>query len=256
MDTAAAEQIARLLAQVEPLSRDNERLAADNASLARAAAEAGRAHQGLVRDAVADRLRAQRQVRQRAAPVPDGIRIQVPGRADIAPEHGQLGDEGLGAVAVQAAGEDEGAAAGRRHSPRRRDRGAGAQGARARGQAQVAHVAVRGARVREADIHLRIQPGRARQIRTTPQGGGWLRNSAGVSPFSLTRLRLVSQWATYTSRSALKDSKSGHLLPWKNSSFMCLPHHGLFDLAKHINARAVLFLRIDMTSLVTPFAES
>ena len=127
MDTAAAEQIARLLAQVEPLSRDNERLAADNASLARAAAEAGRAHQGLVRDAVADRLRAQRQVRQRAAPVPDGIRIQVPGRADIAPEHGQLGDEGLGAVAVQAAGEDEGAAAGRRHSPRRRDRGAGAQ---------------------------------------------------------------------------------------------------------------------------------
>ena len=172
MDTAAAEQIARLLAQVEPLSRDNERLAADNASLARAAAEAGRAHQGLVRDAVADRLRAQRQVRQRAAPVPDGIRIQVPGRADIAPEHGQLGDEGLGAVAVQAAGEDEGAAAGRRHSPRRRDRGAGAQGARARGQAQVAHVAVRGARVREADIHLRIQPGRARQIRPTPQGGG------------------------------------------------------------------------------------
>ena len=134
MDIAAAEQIARLLAQVEPLSRDNERLAADNASLARAAAEAGRAHQGVVRDAVADRLRAQRQIRQRAAPVPDGIRLQVPGRADIQAEHGQLDDEGLGAVAVQAAGEDEGAAAPRRHSPRRRDRGAGAQGARTRGQ--------------------------------------------------------------------------------------------------------------------------
>lgn len=133
MDIAAAEQIARLLAQVEPLSRDNERLAADNARLARDAAEAGRAHQGVVRDAVADRLRAQRQVRQRASPVPDGIRLRVPGRADIQAEHGKLDDEGLGAVAVQAAGEDEGAAAGRRHSPRRRDRGAGAQGARARG---------------------------------------------------------------------------------------------------------------------------
>lgn len=56
MDVAAAEQIARLLAQVEPLSRDNDRLAADNARLARDAAEAGRAHQGVVRDAVADRL--------------------------------------------------------------------------------------------------------------------------------------------------------------------------------------------------------
>lgn len=150
MGIAAAEQIARLLAQVEPLSRDNERLAADNARLARDAAEAGRAHQGVVRDAVADRLRAQRQARQRPSPVPHGIRPQVPGRADIAPEHGQLDDEGLGAVAVQAAVPHEGAA-GRRHSPRRRDRGAGAQGARARGQAQVAHVAVRGARVREAD---------------------------------------------------------------------------------------------------------
>ena len=128
-----------------------------------AAAEAGRAHQGLVRDAVADRLRAKRQVRQRAAPVPDGIRPQVPGRADIAPEHGQLDDEGLGAVAVQAAGEDEGAVAGRRHSPRRRDRGPGAQGARARSRAQVAHVAVRGARVRKADLHLRIQPDPERQ---------------------------------------------------------------------------------------------
>ena len=68
MGIAAAEQIARLLAQVEPLSRDNERLAADNARLARDAAEAGRAHQGVVRDAVADRLRAQRQARQRASP--------------------------------------------------------------------------------------------------------------------------------------------------------------------------------------------
>ena len=144
MDVAAAEQIARLLAQVGPLSRDNARLARD-------AAEAGRAHQGVVRDAVADRLRAQRQIRQRAAPVPNGIRLQVPGRTDIQAEHGQLGDAGLGAVAVQAAVPHEGAAAGRRHSPRRRDRGAGAQGARARGQAQVAHVAVRGARVREAD---------------------------------------------------------------------------------------------------------
>ena len=151
MGIAAAEQIARLLAQVEPLSRDNERLAADNARLARDAAEAGRAHQGVVRDGVADRLRAQRQARQRPSPVPHGIRPQVPGRADIAPEHGQLDDEGLGALAVQAAGSHEGAAAGRRHSPRRRDRGAGAQGARARGQEQVAHVAVRGARVREAD---------------------------------------------------------------------------------------------------------
>ena len=41
----------------------------------------------------------------------------------------------------------------------------------------------------------------------------------GVSPFSLTYLRLVSQWMTYVSRSALNDSKSVHLLPLKNSSF-------------------------------------
>ena len=50
MDVPAAEQIARLLAQVEPLSRDNERLAADNAELARAAAEAARVPADLERE--------------------------------------------------------------------------------------------------------------------------------------------------------------------------------------------------------------
>ena len=49
---------------------------------------------------------------------------------------------------------------------------------------------------------------------------GWLRNSSGVSPFSLTWRLLVFQWATYASRSALKDSKSGHSRPRKNSSYM------------------------------------
>lgn len=50
MDIPAAEQIARLLAQVESLSRDNERLAADNARLARDAAEAVRVPAGLERE--------------------------------------------------------------------------------------------------------------------------------------------------------------------------------------------------------------
>lgn len=50
MDIPAAEQIARLLAQVESLSRDNERLAADNARLARDAAEAARVPAGLERE--------------------------------------------------------------------------------------------------------------------------------------------------------------------------------------------------------------
>ena len=50
MDIPAAEQIARLLAQVESLSRDNERLAADNAELARAAAEAARVPADLERE--------------------------------------------------------------------------------------------------------------------------------------------------------------------------------------------------------------
>lgn len=50
MNIPAAEQIARLLAQVESLSRDNERLAADNARLARDAAEAARVPAGLERE--------------------------------------------------------------------------------------------------------------------------------------------------------------------------------------------------------------
>ena len=41
-DISAEEQIARLIAQVESLSRDNDRLARDNAELAKAAADAAR----------------------------------------------------------------------------------------------------------------------------------------------------------------------------------------------------------------------
>ena len=51
---SAAEQIARLMAQVESLSRDNERLARDNAELAKAASEAARATETL-----AEELRAE-----------------------------------------------------------------------------------------------------------------------------------------------------------------------------------------------------
>ena len=64
MDTPAAEQIARLLAQVESLSRDNERLAADNAKLARAAAEAARVPAELERE-LRDELAAVRAERDR-----------------------------------------------------------------------------------------------------------------------------------------------------------------------------------------------
>ena len=53
-DISAAEQIARLMAQVESLSRDNERLARDNAELAKAASEAARAP-----EALAEELRAE-----------------------------------------------------------------------------------------------------------------------------------------------------------------------------------------------------
>ncbi len=55
-------------------------------------------------DAVADRLRRERQVRELAAAVPHGGRAQVPGRRRVQAEHGELGDAGLGAVAVEAAG--------------------------------------------------------------------------------------------------------------------------------------------------------
>ena len=64
MDIPAAEQIARLLAQVESLSRDNERLAADNAKLARAAAEAARVPAELERE-LRDELAAVRAERDR-----------------------------------------------------------------------------------------------------------------------------------------------------------------------------------------------
>lgn len=49
-DISAAEQIARLMAQVESLSRDNERLARDNAELAKAASEAARAPEALTEE--------------------------------------------------------------------------------------------------------------------------------------------------------------------------------------------------------------
>lgn len=60
MDIPAAEQIARLLAQVESLSRDNERLAADNARLARDAAEAARVPAGLERELREELVEAER----------------------------------------------------------------------------------------------------------------------------------------------------------------------------------------------------
>ena len=60
MDIPAAEQIARLLAQVESLSRDNDRLAADNARLARDAAEAARVPAGLERELREELVEAER----------------------------------------------------------------------------------------------------------------------------------------------------------------------------------------------------
>ena len=62
----------------------------------------------------------------------------------------------------------------------------------------------------------------------------------GVSPFSLTYLRLVSQWMTYVSRSALNDSKSVHLLPLKNSSFRCPKTCSVAPLSMQLPFRDIL----------------
>ena len=68
----------------------------------------------------------------------------------------------------------------------------------------------------------------------------WLRNSSGVSPLCLTWRLQVFQWTKYASRSALKDSKSGHVLPRKNSSFKWPNTRSVVPLSMQLPLRDML----------------
>ena len=79
----------------------------------------------------------------------------------------------------------------------------------------------------------------------------WLRNSSGASPFGLTWRHRVFQWTTYASRSALKDSTSGHVLPEGLEVRPCPPRKSsksghvppeelVFQMAEHLLGGAVV----------------